>query len=47
VRAWTLELELGVCATFAEAGEEDQNGYQEGYHDSGAYACSYAGFSCG
>ena len=47
MRAWTLELKLGVRAAFAEAGEQNENGYEEGYHDAGAYACSYAGFGCG
>jgi hypothetical protein len=42
-----LELKLGGCAAFAEAGEEDQNGYEEGYHDSSAYTCAYTSFGCG
>jgi hypothetical protein len=47
VRAWTLELELGVCTAFADASEENQNGYEEGYHDSGTYTCANTGFGCG
>jgi hypothetical protein len=45
--ARTLELELGGCASFAEAREENHNGYEEGYHDTSTYACTYAGFGCG
>ena len=47
MRAWTLELDLGVGATFADTREHHKDGYQEGYHDAGAYACSYASLGCG
>jgi hypothetical protein len=47
MRAWTLDWSLGGCAASADAGEENQNGHEEGYHDSGTYACAYTGFSCG
>jgi hypothetical protein len=45
--ARTLELELRGCAAFAETREENQDGYEESYHDTCAYTCAYAGFGCG